>query len=156
MCSLLSADQGDSLHKRQGNGGFGMLARNLPGTRSSLGIAQNSLGKRPGPAMRGTLHPRPPKIQSAERGLFRITGSFSKIVVSREGANREKLTVKKLIDNEMFFFSPFMSLTNREKSAQTVKQSAPNREKIGAKNPPFFHCLRLLEFPWFLWFPPFL
>ena len=36
----------------------------------------------------------------------------------REGANHEKLTVKKLIDNEMFFFlSPFMSLTNREKSA---------------------------------------
>ena len=35
----------------------------------------------------------------------------------REGANREKLTVKKFIDNEMFFFSPFMSLTNREKSA---------------------------------------
>ena len=36
---------------------------------------------------------------------------------SREGVNREKLTVKKLIDNEMFFFLPFMSLTNREKSA---------------------------------------
>ena len=35
----------------------------------------------------------------------------------REGVNREKLTVKKFIDNEMFFFSPFMSLTNREKSA---------------------------------------
>ena len=35
----------------------------------------------------------------------------------REGVNREKLTVKKLIDKEMFFFSPFMSLTNREKSA---------------------------------------
>ena len=38
-------------------------------------------------------------------------------LLTREGANREKLTVKKLIDNEMFFFSPFMSLTNREKSA---------------------------------------
>ena len=35
----------------------------------------------------------------------------------REGVNREKLTVKKIINNEMFFFSPFMSLTNREKSA---------------------------------------
>ena len=60
------------------------------------------------------------------------------LLVAREGVNREKLTVKKIINNEMFF-SPFMSLTNREKSAQTVKKSAPNREKIGAKNPPFFH-----------------
>ena len=33
------------------------------------------------------------------------------------GANREKLTVKKIINKEMFFCSPFMSLTNREKSA---------------------------------------
>ena len=44
-----------------------------------------------------------------------------------------------------------MSLTNREKSAQTVKKSAPDREKIGTKNPPFFsplvfHRLRLLDF----------
>ena len=36
---------------------------------------------------------------------------------NREGANREKLTVKKIINNEMFFFSPFLSLINREKSA---------------------------------------
>ena len=35
----------------------------------------------------------------------------------RAGVNREKLTVKKIINNEMFFFSPFMSLINREKSA---------------------------------------
>ena len=35
----------------------------------------------------------------------------------REGANREKLTVKKLIDNEMFFFHRLCPLTNREKSA---------------------------------------
>ena len=34
----------------------------------------------------------------------------------REGLNREKLTVKKIINNEIFF-SPFMSLINREKSA---------------------------------------
>ena len=34
----------------------------------------------------------------------------------REGANREELTVKKIINNEMFFcFSPFVSLINREK-----------------------------------------
>ena len=62
----------------------------------------------------------------------------------KRGQTVKKLTVKKLIDNEMFFFhrlchlqtvdnemfffSPFMSLTNREKSA-------PNREKIGTKNP---------------------
>ena len=50
----------------------------------------------------------------------------------REGVNREKLTVKKIINNEMFFFSPFMSLINRE-------QLCVNREKIGTKNPPFFH-----------------
>ena len=42
------------------------------------------------------------------RSIFSTAGSF------REGVNREKLTVKKLIDKEMFFFSPFMSLTNRE------------------------------------------
>ena len=48
--------------------------------------------------------------------LFQRTGAGRKKF--REGANREKLTVKKLIDNEMcFFLSPFMSLTNREKSA---------------------------------------
>ena len=29
----------------------------------------------------------------------------------REGANREKLTVKKIINND-FFFSPFMSVIN--------------------------------------------
>ena len=53
MCSLLSANQGDSLHRM-------MLARNLRGICSELGFrlefAWNSLGKRPGPAMRGTLH----------------------------------------------------------------------------------------------------
>ena len=31
------------------------------------------------------------------------------VFVIREGVNREKLTVKKIINNEMFF-SPFMSL----------------------------------------------
>ena len=36
--------------------------------------------------------------------------------VCREGVNREKLTVKKIINNE-FFFSPFASPINREKSA---------------------------------------
>ena len=39
------------------------------------------------------------------------------VSATREGVNREKLTVKKIINNEMFFFSPFMSLINREKSA---------------------------------------
>ena len=43
-----------------------------------------------------------------------VSGIFPEF---QEGANREKLTVKKLIDSEMFFCSPFMSLTNREKSA---------------------------------------
>ena len=39
--------------------------------------------------------------------------------VLREGANREKLTVKKRIDNEMFFFfhrsCPFLTVKNRRK-----------------------------------------
>ena len=37
---------------------------------------------------------------------------------SGEGANREKLTVKKLIDNEMFFFHrlcPLQTVKNRRK-----------------------------------------
>ena len=36
-------------------------------------------------------------------------------VAFREGVNREKLTVKKISKKEIFF-SPFMSLTNREKN----------------------------------------
>ena len=43
----------------------------------------------------------------------------------REGANREKLTVKKIINNEMFFFSPFMSLINREKLCVNREKSVP-------------------------------
>ena len=49
----------------------------------------------------------------------------------REGANREKLTVKKLIDSEMFFFHrlcPLQTVKNRRKPwknrRQTVKKSA--------------------------------
>ena len=81
--------------------------------------------------------------------------SFSNhnIMMSREGANREKLTVKKIINNEMFFhrLCPFI---NREKLCV-------NREKIGTKNPPFFsplvfHRLRPHECPpppisWPIW-----
>ena len=51
---------------------------------------------------------------------------------SREGANREKPTVKKIINNEMFFFTvyvrykPWKIGVNGEKSRhQTVKKSAP-------------------------------
>ena len=54
---------------------------------------------------------------------------------NREGANREKLTVKKVI----LFFSPFMSLINREKLRANDEKLCVNREKIGTKNPPFFH-----------------
>ena len=50
----------------------------------------------------------------------------------REGVNREKLTVKKLIDNEMSFFHrlcPLQTVKNRRKPwknrHQTVKKSAP-------------------------------
>ena len=60
----------------------------------------------------------------------------------REGVNREKLTMKKIINNEMFF-SPFMSLINREKLCV-------NRENRHQKSNSFsslaFHRLRLLEF----------
>ena len=42
----------------------------------------------------------------------RVAGKFR-----REGANREKLTVKKSSITRGFFFSPFASLINREKSA---------------------------------------
>ena len=50
------------------------------------------------------------------------------LLETREGANREKLTVKKIINNEMFFFfffSPFMSLINREKLCANREKSAP-------------------------------
>ena len=47
----------------QGNRGFGMLARNLPGICPELRVrsefARSSLEKRPRPAMRGTLHVDP-------------------------------------------------------------------------------------------------
>ena len=49
---------------------------------------------------------------SMQRSVFLITNV-------REGANREKLTVKKLIDNEMFFFfhrlCPLQTVKNRRK-----------------------------------------
>ena len=52
--------------------------------------------------------------------------------VAREGANREKLTVKKIINKEMFFFHrlcPLQTVKNRRKPwknrHQTVKKSAP-------------------------------
>ena len=41
------------------------------------------------------------------------------LLLVREGANREKLTVKKLIDNEMFFFHrlcPLQTVKNRRKA----------------------------------------
>ena len=57
---------------------------------------------------------------------------MSGCVSFREGANREKLTVKKLIDNEMFFFHrlcPLQTVKKRRKPwknrHQTVKKSAP-------------------------------
>ena len=63
-------------------------------------------------------------------GAFLIT-VVSKIV-TREGANREKLTVKKIINNEMFFFTvyipykPWKIGVNREKiGTKPWKKSAP-------------------------------
>ena len=67
----------------------------------------------------------------------------------REGVNREKLTVKKLIENEMFYchrLCPLQTVKNRRKPwknrHQTVKKSAP---KIHHFSPLVFHRLRLLE-----------
>ena len=68
-------------------------------------------------------------------------GTFSLLINSREGANREKLTVKKIINNEMFF-SPFMSLINRERLCVNREKSAP---KNSIFSPLVFHRLRLLE-----------
>ena len=52
-------------------------------------------------------------------------------ILSRGGKPWKTNREKDHINNEMFF-SPFMSLINREKLCV-------NREKIGTKNPPFFH-----------------
>ena len=62
----------------------------------------------------------------------------------REGANREKLTVKKIINNEMFF-SPFMSLINREKLCVNREKSAPKIHHFFAVS---FHRLRPHEKFW--------
>ena len=74
------------------------------------------------------------ETRDTHTGTHTHTGTYTRMLhlpFSREGANREKLTVKKIINNEMFF-SPFMSLISREKLCV-------NREKIGTQNPPFFH-----------------
>ena len=77
------------------------------------------------------LDPKEKKHQNSQKGEIHELFVLAFSLVCREGANREKLTVKKSINNEMFF-SPFMSLLNREKLCV-------NREKIGTTNPPFFH-----------------
>ena len=64
-----------------------------------------------------TMHPSKMSLLKTAFSWFLKSVKIANNQVFREGVNREKLTVKKLIDNEMFFFSPFMSLTNREKSA---------------------------------------
>ena len=67
----------------------------------------------------------------------------------REGANREKLTVKKLIDNEMFFFTvyvpykPWKIGVNREKIG--TKPWKNRHQKSTIFSPLVFHRLRLLE-----------
>ena len=61
--------------------------------------------------------------------IFRAITVFSQLsegTKTREGANREKLAAKKIINNEMFFFfSPSMSLINREKLCVNREKSAP-------------------------------
>ena len=46
-------------------------------------------------------------------------------VYAREGANREKLTVKKIINNEIFFFTVYVPYK--------LWKIGVNREKIGTK-----------------------
>ena len=46
---------------------------------------------------------RKPNLQLDSLGAFLL-----QIGVVREGANREKLTVKKIINNEMFFFTVYI------------------------------------------------
>ena len=55
----------------------------------------------------------------------------------------KKLTVKKDHLNNEMFFSPFMSLINREKLCV-------NREKIGTKTPPYFFIVSFSPFTSFL------
>ena len=68
---------------------------------------------------------------------------------SREGANREKLTVKKIINNEMFFFTvyvpykPWKIGVNREEIG--TKPWKNRHQKSTIFSPLVFHRLRLLE-----------
>ena len=67
------------------------------------------------------------EVDANSLGMFRATSGWKTeqvrarcgtSSVCREGANREKLTVKKLIDNEMFFFHrlcPLQTMKNRRK-----------------------------------------
>ena len=78
----------------------------------------------------GAPHVCPKLIASLK--CWKKAFSFKLGTKVREGANREKLTVKKLIDNEMFFFHrlcPLQTVKNRRKPwknrHQTVKKSAP-------------------------------
>ena len=124
-------------------------------------IKQVGLAKRPpskGPFGATLLSPRRcPRCQvdwslqrvPAERSFgrsFRFGGGKFGAKV-REGANREKLTVKKIINNEMFFFvfffSPFMSLINREKLC--VNREKNWHQKSTIFSPLVLHRLRLLE-----------
>ena len=80
------------------------------------------------PKARTSMTPGGKKKNETSVGPKDLQAEFSfprKDPKDREGANREKLTVKKS-STTRFFFSPFMSLINREKLCV-------NREKIGTK-----------------------
>ena len=70
----------------------------------------------------------------------------------REGANREKLTVKKLIDNENLFFHrlcPLQTVKNRRKPWKIGTKPWKNRrQKSTIFSPLVFHRLRLLDLGW--------
>ena len=66
-------------------------------------------------------------------------GRFAEFTLTREGVDREKLTVKKIINNEIFF-SPFMSLINHEKLC--VNREKDRHQKSTVFSPLVFHRLR--------------
>ena len=95
--------------------------------------------------------PRPFARYRLSRLWLTLAVMFFFFFFFREGANREKLTVKKLIDNEMFFFftvyvpyKPWKIGVNREKIG--TKPWKNRHQKSTIFSPLVFHRLRLLDF----------
>ena len=92
------------------------------------------------------------RIHTEMGAKFTWTFRFGPFFGFREGANREKLTVKKIINNEMLFltvyipYKPWKIGVNREKIS--TKPWKNRHQKSTIFSPLVFHCLRLLE----VWF----